>query len=194
MLDITDCRDLTSLQAVICMILFLQSSAKLSVCYAYIGVALHSAIRMGLHRTVKGNFDPIETEIRKRIFWQIRRLDIYVGVMLGLPMMLSDDDIDQELPAEVDDDYLTLEGIKPMPDDYTPLMSAVVAHTKLIMILRRVCQQIYPLKGSHAEGRPQSFIVSHAKIRAIERELSDWMESLPMGLRPGGTASPELQR
>ena len=52
MMDIADCRDLTSLQAIIFMILFLQSSAKLSQCYAYIGVArlqevktVHSVLR-----------------------------------------------------------------------------------------------------------------------------------------------------
>ena len=51
LMDIADCRDLMSVQAVICMIIFMQSSAKLSQCYAYVGVALRSALRMGLHRS-----------------------------------------------------------------------------------------------------------------------------------------------
>lgn len=66
MMDIADCRDLTSIQAIIFMILFLQCSAKLSQCYAYLGVALRSALRIGLHRAHAGSFNPIETQIRKR--------------------------------------------------------------------------------------------------------------------------------
>ena len=194
LMDITDCRDLPSLQAVVCMILFLQSSAKLSVCYSYIGIAIHSAIRMGLHRSIRGNFDPVETEVRKRLFWQIRKMSIYVGAMLGLPIPLSDDDIDQALPEEIDDEYLSIDGPRPMPPGYTPLASAMNAHTRLIMILRRVVKYIYPIKGIHASNRPQSYSVSHAKIREIERDLSTWMDELPLGLRPGGTISPEMQR
>lgn len=61
-MDITDCRDLTSLQAIVFMIMFLQCSAKLATCYAYIGVALRSAMRMGLHRSFQDSFSPIEAE------------------------------------------------------------------------------------------------------------------------------------
>lgn len=70
---------------------------------------------MGLHRSVPNTFNPVERELRKRMFWIIRKLDIYVGALLGLPQMLSSDDVDQEMPLEVDDEYITLEKISPMP-------------------------------------------------------------------------------
>jgi hypothetical protein len=197
-MDITDCRDLPSIQTVICMIYFLQSSAKLSTCYSYIGIALHSAVRMGLHRSIQGRFNPIECEIRKRIFWQIRKLDIYTGAMLGLPMMLADDDIDQEQPLDVDDEYITIDRILPMPEGVTPLASAMNAHTGIVRILQKVNKYIYPLKPMSAErGKKQTLPVNHARIREIERDLQDWMENLPTGLRPGGAApgaSAELTR
>lgn len=79
LMDVTDCRDLTSLQAIVFMIMFLQASAKLSTCYSHIGLALRSAVRMGLHRSVSVNFNPIDREIRKRLFWVIRNMDTYVG-------------------------------------------------------------------------------------------------------------------
>lgn len=78
-MDVTDCRDLTSLQAIVFMIMFLQASAKLSTCYSHIGIALRSAVRMGLHRSVSVNFNPIDRETRKRLFWVIRNMDTYVG-------------------------------------------------------------------------------------------------------------------
>ena len=196
LMDIAESRDLPSLQTIICMILFLQSTAKLSTCWSYVGIALHSAIRMGLHRSIAGAaFNPIEIEIRKRMFWQIRKMDIYVGAMLGLPTMLSDDDIDQEEPLEIDDECLTVDRILPMSEDRVPLMAATNAHLRLIRILQRIMHDIYPIKNTqHLRGKAQSYVISYSTIREIERDLHEWMENLPMSLRPGGTVSPRLER
>ena len=76
LLDIADCRDLTAIQTLIFMILFLQSSAKLSTCYVYVGAALRSALRLGLHRALPKGFNPLEAESRKRVFWTIRKLSL----------------------------------------------------------------------------------------------------------------------
>ena len=194
MIDVTDCRDLTSLQTVLFMILFLQSSSRLSTCYSHIGIVLRCSIRMGLHRSIAGNFNPIEQEIRKRIFWVVRKMDIYVAALLGLPMYLHDDDVDQELPLEIDDEFLTSEKITPMPPGRrVSLMTAFNAHTRLVDILAKTTRYIYPAKG-FTLGRNQSIAVSHAKVREIERDLQAWMEGLPMALRPGGEAVPEIGR
>ena len=196
MMDITDCRDLPSLQAIIFMIIFLQSTAKLATCYSYIGIAIHSAVRMGLHRSISRNFNPIELQIRKRMFWQIRKMDFYVGAMLGLPIMLNDDDVDQELPDDIDDEYLTMDAVLPVPAGKVPLLAGSNAHTRLTLILKKVVKHIYPLKGlgQVRDKSDASYVVSHARIREIEQDLQGWMESLPMGLRPGGSTSPELSR
>ena len=198
-MDITECRDLPSLQAVLFMIIFLQSSAKLATCYSYIGIALFSAVRMGLHRSISRNFNPIEQETRRRIFWTIRKMDIYVGAILGLPIMLSDDEIDQELPQEVDDEFVTSERIFPMPPGRVSLIAASNAHTKLLKVLQKVAKYIYPIKGlkpasSGSSKGHQTYVVSHAKIREIERELQEWMVNLAPELRPGGEVSPEFAR
>jgi len=197
LIDIADCRDLQSLQAVIFMIMFLQSSAKLSTCYSYIGVANRSALRMGLHRSIRDNFSPIELEMRKRTFWVIRKMDIYVGALLGLPHTMSEHDIDQDYPAEVDDEYITATEILPMPPGQVSLMTAANAHTRLVHILEKIVRYIYPLKGAKPNGQGgayNSYSISYAKIRELERGLQDWLEKLPMGLKPGGEAPPIIVR
>ena len=196
MIDVTDCRDLTALQTILLMIIFLQSSARLGTCYSHIGIVLRSAIRMGLHRTVSIQFDPVELETRKRIFWVVRKMDIYVGALLGLPRMLSDKDIDQEMPVEVDDEYITTQGILPMPVARLSLMTAFNCHTQLVQILSKTVKYIYPMKArEHSQvNSNQTYVVSHAKIREIEHDLQQWLEILPMTLRPGGEASPEIAR
>ncbi|KAI2727701.1 transcriptional regulator family: Fungal Specific TF [Penicillium roqueforti] len=195
LLEITDCRDLVSLQAICFMVLFLQSSAKLSTCYSYVGIALRSALRLGLHRSVAADFNPLERELRKRIFWVVRKMDIYVSTLLGLPQILSDDDIDQEYPMEVDGDFITSEGITQPPSNYTPLMAGCNAHTRLSNIILKVVKYIYPVKNARYRSKSdQRYMVSHSKIREIERDLQNWMEELPPALRPGTEVSPQLER
>lgn len=195
MLEITDCRDLTSLQAICFMVLFLQSSAKLSACYSYIGVALHSALRLGLHRTVKADFDPIEQELRKRIFWFIRTMDVYISTILGLPQLISDDDIDQEYPMDLDGQFITARGIAQMPTDYTSLMAGCNAHSRLGKILLKVVRCIYPVKtANHLSTFDRQYMVNHSSIQEIERDLQTWMEEIPSALRSDTEESPQFER
>lgn len=189
LLDITDCRDLTSLQAIVFMIQFLQSSAKLSTCYAYIGVALRSALRMGLHRSFNASFNPIEAETRKRLFWVIRRMDTYVGAMLGLPRFLEEEDIDQDFPVEVDDEYITETEILPMPEGTISVMSAFNAHTRIVQVLSKICRYVYPIKGTQSGSKNSvTYTVEYSKIRELEQDLAQWLDELPMALKPGGDA------
>lgn len=195
MLDITDCRDLVTIQTITFMIMFLQSSAKLPVCYAYIGIALRACCRLGLHRNIPNTFTPLESEERKRIFWLVRKMDSYVGAVLGLPQMLSDDDIDQEFPTEIDDDYITAQGIRPMPAGTFPLQRASNAHTRLTNILRKVVRYIYPVRGAIYNGQADSrYSISHKRIRELERDLQTWMDQLPTELRPSDNAGRDLSR
>lgn len=179
------------------MILFLQSTSNLSTCYSYVGVALRSAVRMGLHRNMTAQFNPIERETRRRIFWIIRKMDTYVSALLGFPRMLSDADIDQDLPIEVDDEYITKDGILPMPEGTMSMYAASNAHTRLMDILAKVIAYIYPIKGIEQctkESSTPGYTVSHSKIREIERDLQEWLDKLPMGLRPGGDVDSDVMR
>ena len=193
MIDISECRDLTSLQCMLFMILFLQSSSRLSACYSHLGIALRSAIRIGLHRSLPNVFNPLEQELRKRIFWCIQKLDIYVGVLLGFPTMLTNEDIDQEYPLEVDDEYITTERIIPMPAGKPSLMAAFNAHTRVVEILKKTVKYIYPINGPKSQSS-HSYIVSHARIREIEHDLEQWQEQLPEAFRSGGQAPREFLR
>jgi hypothetical protein len=195
MLDITDCRDLRTIQTIFFMILFLQSSAKLATCYGYIGIALRACCRLGLHRVMPADkFNPIELEERKRIFWLVRKIDTYVGGMLGLPQMLSDEDIDQELPAEIHDECITAEGTRTMPPGTFSLIKATNAHTRLTFIYRKVVRYIYPIKHSAPPSVTGHYTISHGRIRELERDLQIWMDELPVELRPSDNAGMELSR
>ena len=124
----------------------------------------------------------------------VRKLDAYVGAALGLPQMLSDEDIDQEYPSEVDDEYITEQAILPMPAGTFALMRATNAHTKLTMIMRKVVRYIYPLKSLDNSKAESNYSISHKKIRELEKDLQNWMDQLPTELRPSDNVGRELER
>ena len=107
--------------------------------------------------------------------------------------MLSDDDIDQDLPLEVEDACITQDAILPMSAGNTSLMAAFNAHSRLIRLLAKTVRYVYPLHTTRSKSN-HAYAVSHAKIREVEQDLQRWMEDLPMALRPGGEAPPELVR
>lgn len=189
MIEVTDCRDCTSIQCVILMILFLQSSAKMSTCYSYVGIALSASLRMGLHRNIPVP-DLVESEVRKRIFWTVRKMGIYVGTLLGLPKGIQDEDIDQDYPTELDDQFITKDGFLRTPGELPSSIAAANAHTKLLKILDKLVRKIYPIKGMQISknGRRAGYIVNYTTVREIEEDLEQWKKELPMYLRPGDDA------
>lgn len=200
--DITECRDLTSLQALLFIILFLQATSNLSACYAFVGIALRSAFRIGLHRHLQHErIDTIEDETRRRVFYVIRQMDIYVSTLLGFPLMLNSDDIDQPYPTEVDDEYISPTMILQPPPGSSSFYVAFNAHTRLMEILAKITKHVYPLKGSSqsvksgSSGRSNaSYSVSYSRIKEIEADLHLWYEQLPERWRPSPDGDIEVVR
>ncbi|KAJ1337446.1 proline utilization trans-activator [Microdochium nivale] len=198
--DITECRDLISLQALLFMILFVQSISNLSTCYGFVGIALRSALRMGLHRDIgDASFGPIEVETRKRVFYVCRQMDTYISALLGFPLLLHEDDIDQPLPAMVNDEYITAAGILTPPPGTPSFFEAFNAHVKLMDILAKIVKHIYPVRsgpvpGSQEKASHASFMISYAKVRDMEEALQQWNEQLPITWRPSSDGPPEVIR
>lgn len=199
--DITECRDLTSLQALLFMILFIQSISNLSTCYGFVGIALRSALRMGLHRHLPHvKLNPIEAETRRRVFYICRQMDTYVSALLGFPLLLNDEDIDQPLPTPVDDQYITKDEIIIPPQGTPSFFEAFNAHVRLMDILGKVVKHIYPLKGieqneGESVGEPYaSYMISYGKIKEMEKELQQWNEDLPVAWRPDSEGPVEFVR
>ncbi|KAL2169681.1 hypothetical protein VTG60DRAFT_5820 [Thermothelomyces hinnuleus] len=198
--DVAECRDMTSLQALVYMILFLQATSNISDCYAFLGIALRSCLRMGLHRHIAHHkITPIEDETRRRVFHVIRQMDFYVSAILGFPLLLHDEDVDQPLPTEVDDEYITKEAIRMPPPGTPSFFQAFNAHNRLMRILARVVKDIYPLRGMENDVRGQrkdnkTFMISYSRVQAIEAELQEWQSQLPDYWRPSHDGPIEIIR
>jgi hypothetical protein len=183
------------------MLLFLQVTANISGCYAFVGIALRSAIRMGLHRRLPhAKLTPIEDESRKRAFFVIRQMDTYISAILGFPMMLRHEDVDQALPIEVDDEYITNEAILTPPPGTPSFFQAFNAQARLMEILEKVVRHIYPVKGMEESLRKKeestnaTYVINYGRIREIERDLQDWYDRLPEYWRPSPDGPIEVIR
>ncbi len=198
--EVTECRDLTSLQALLFRILFLQATSNLSACYSFVGIALRAALRMGLHRHLPhAKMTPIEHETRRRVFYVIRQMDTYVSALLGFPLLLHDEDVDQPLPTEVDDEYITRDAILTPPAGTPSVFEAFNAHTRLMQILEKVVKYIYPRKGIEdcvlsGDRANTTYMISYGKIKEIECDLHNWYEKLPIHWRPNPEGPIELVR
>ncbi|CUM65480.1 uncharacterized protein PRCAT00003124001 [Priceomyces carsonii] len=188
LIDITNVGDITSIQTTVMMTIYLQCSARLSTCYLYIGIALRSAIKEGLHRDLsifqnqQRKFDVIEADTRKRLFYTIYKMDIYINSLLGLPLSLDEDDLDQEIPPDLDDENITRERYL-FENQGNKLSSAGCAnfHTKLMLILSKVIKELYPIK---VKQTPYSPDLLHNKVSELELKLKNWIDSLPAELKP----------
>ena len=196
MIDIADCRDVASLQAIVFIIIFLQCSGSLSTCYNYLGFALRSAIRMGMHRKIDTNFTPIERETRRRIFWVLKKTDIYVSTVLGLPATMTSNDVDQELPAEIDDEFILGDSILPQPDGRLAGVTATNTHVRLIEILTKIVTRVYAIRGTKQKvnERGKVYLIEDSKICEIQVCLQQWLDQLPKPLNPSSEISQKLTR
>lgn len=196
MIEMTDIRDMESLQAVLLMVMFLQASSGMQTCYSYVEIALSAAVKMGLHRALpEQRFNPLDREVRKRVFWNCWKMDMYVSALLGLPKGINLEDVDCPLPSMIDDEYITRDDIRPQPEGEVSLMAPVLAHTRLLQIMSKTVRYIYPVKGveSNIVGG-SAYTVSVARVHEIENDLSKWLEELPKALQPGPDCPPQLLR
>ncbi|SCW03116.1 LAFE_0G03290g1_1 [Lachancea fermentati] len=180
LIDVTNATDIQAIQTIFMLTIFLQCSAKLTTCYSYIGVALRSAMREGLHRKITNpNLSPVDLETKKRLFWTIYKMDVYMNCILGLPSCLSEEDVDQELPGDYDDDRITENGIDPQPWGKISSCGMNNEHTKLIMIMKHIYEKVY-----RHRNEAHSASLTFDKINSVQTELNNWSMALPLQLKP----------
>lgn len=126
---------LTSVQARLAQCFYLLGQSRINHCWSLFGTMAHLALAIGLNRNRRGypsaDIDRVETECRRRTFWCAYTLDSYLSAALGRPRTFHDDDIDQELPSNVEDSDLV--GDMSVPHQTQPkqsLMLAPVAHVR----------------------------------------------------------------
>ncbi|KAL3474322.1 fungal-specific transcription factor domain-containing protein [Aspergillus californicus] len=98
-------RSVENVEAMTLLVVYHLRSASSQGVWYMIGLAMRTAIDLGLHRRANEiNLDPITAQMRRRLFWTVYYLERVVSMSLGRPFSIADRHIDLPLPVDVDDD------------------------------------------------------------------------------------------
>ncbi|KAF6810869.1 3-carboxy-muconate cycloisomerase, partial [Colletotrichum sojae] len=151
--------------------IYLQLSSRYSVASQLGGMATRMAQNLGLHRhSQRFKFDPLETELRRRVWWCQYSLDTFSSAYHGMPRLIRDQDVDTDLPSRVDHDQVSRESVAfPLPGERSPVDTALCMF-KLAVIVGEALEKLY------STTRRRGGV---AKIARLEAELAMWERMLP---------------
>lgn len=193
MVNLDRCRDILSLQTLLCFILFLISTARLATAHTFTGLAVAAAMRMGLHsQTSCDGLSHLEKDIRRRVFWTIVKLDMYSGTVLGLPGMINLDYVDQLKPSGLTRDYENAEQGGFASLTTRRMFAASSQYLEVLLIMGKVVQKLYPKTDAeaHLVGLSKKIYVNNAVIVEIENDFKTWRDGLSEALGSPERGSP----
>ena len=160
--------------------MFLVESNRKSAGWNWMGIAIRISFDIGLNCEA-GIWDPIEEEMRRRVFWSIYACDWYakshdtrsiadvsslLSLELGRPSMIQEEDCDVQMPSPASDEII-YEGsnwTSPAPEVAT---SALLPTIRVIGPIARLLKML---------KSPQ---ISPATLRLYDTHLETVMNSLP---------------
>ncbi|OJD15912.1 hypothetical protein AJ78_03892 [Emergomyces pasteurianus Ep9510] len=142
----------------------------------YRSLAVGMCHQLGLHQSQRRfSFNPLTSEMRKKVFWCQYVLDRFTAALTGLPVLIAESDIAAEYPADVDDENITDAGFVPTLSGQSTRISSALALFSASRILSKVLSQMYPSPGGYN--------VSLSTIHSLAEELDEWQKGLPSHLR-----------
>ncbi|KAK5021072.1 Gypsy retrotransposon integrase-like protein 1 [Exophiala sideris] len=197
MIDITACRNLCTLQILLCYILFLISTARLASAHGFLSLACSSALRLGLHHRLTDDdttVSPEDRDIGRNIFWTILKLDIYLSAVLGLPTLV---DLREVIPIiDVSLKDALHQATSSLPNREAILLGASAKHLEIMLIISKAIKTLYPMVSSENEvpGKSGNISVSLRSLEEIEARYHDWGESTSELLTKGNDGSTNFIR
>ncbi|OGM48880.1 Zn(II)2Cys6 transcription factor [Aspergillus bombycis] len=165
---------LESVQARFLMVLYLLSSSRAHRAWFTLGTAIQLIMALGLHSRRRNRDTPevnlIQQECQRRVVWCSYTLDKYLSLMLGTPRLWHDEDLDERLPARVNDEDISPDRISPPTRDC--VMDAAIFHALLARVLSQAAKEPYVVAG--ITDREEINI-----IRGLCERVAEWHAELP---------------
>lgn len=148
-----------------------------------VGASYKLSIRLQLHDEASyRSLNPIERELRKRIFWLQYGADKTISAIDGAPSVWHEQDCGEvTLPSPVDDEYITEEGYLDQPDDQTPTLAGFYYISKLFRLLGQITD-----KRRIDRLRPPSGVLLQMRISEVEQifhQVMTLMDNAPEALK-----------
>ena len=117
------------------------------------------ALECGLHHDgTQFDGNPLETEMRRRVFWCVFMLHLFSSAFMGIPRALHEADITIAEPSDIDDEYLTSTKVLNSLPGRTKI-HRFVSVCRLVRILSRTLDVLYTHnKRRHASTRIEQMV------------------------------------
>jgi len=195
--ELLQCHDIRSGQVLILLAFYSLRAPTGPGAWTYIGLAMRTCIDLGLHRRTPVNkYSILELEMRKRIFWTCYCLDRQISIILGRPFSISDQDIDAELPLDIDESVhniavfeAALAASDSTPNDQAPKastsLSCFIHICRLRRIESRIQQSIY--RVDEFSG------TTEMEVESFLQQLKVWKENIPSDARQHSADKPSTE-
>ncbi|KAJ6131113.1 hypothetical protein N7523_001573 [Penicillium sp. IBT 18751x] len=194
---------IASVEAMVLIVLYnLRTTSNASVWYM-IGLAMRTCVDFGLHRKARyGKLSAYESEKRRRLFWTVYIVERHTACSLGRPFSIAEEEIDAEIPANLDDsitDEKTITQIlkgeccaEPKP---IPTLGKFIASIQLQRIVSEIHTRIYRVDKQPSSlffeiaplmGRLEAFkkTVPSLVLQDCDFTYMHWNNSVRMLLQP----------
>jgi len=146
-------------------------------------MAIRHCIELGYHRNVaryRKLSTPLVAEMSTRCFWVAYDIDRVAAFILGRPVGIPDEAIDVELPLDLEDDFITKDGLtksaRTSPDEPPTYMTGAIHVIKLRRLWSKFADYLYPTSTKPAAPHDTTRKLIAGDLR---KELEDWYSTLP---------------
>ncbi|KAL4865039.1 fungal-specific transcription factor domain-containing protein [Aspergillus spectabilis] len=174
--------ELETIQAILCCAVYSLRSPIGTSHWKLAGLALRHCIDLGYHRNSKRlrtTANPLQLELRKRVFWCAYSMESQAAVMLGRPQGIPYQEVDAEYPMDIDDSCITMTGIrgKPrtLPTDPPTVVTKSIHTFRIRRLLGRIHSSLYSNSTPCCSGKhDQEYQTQH-----LRSEIENWRSSMP---------------
>jgi hypothetical protein len=162
---------LANVQALLLLSLYQRNAGERNTAWMLLGHAARMAIGLGIQRDGQnGNFDPIERNTRRIVWWQLHLYEQDMSLELGRPCATQTIDVSAALP----DDTITDGG--DLPPDY-------LGHAIELARLSARVKRFVAAKSADYD-KADELRQARSMLDMLERELSSWRSGLPLHMLP----------
>ncbi|KAL4793910.1 fungal-specific transcription factor domain-containing protein [Aspergillus venezuelensis] len=165
--------DTSSLQALVLIAFYHQLTGRPLSLIQLNGHMVRIAQSIGLHRHARRfRLKATEVELRKRLWWWIYTFDRITSIVHGLPALISDTDVDNDMPTDCQLRSLEdTELVHPLPGQTTP-----VFFFNQYATMGKKMSSILDLLYTTTQRRQGA-----AKIERLDRDMRVWSQNLDAG-------------
>lgn len=152
-IDTLETGNITLVQALALISNYIQKRGKPNSGYNYLGLSLHMAMGLGMHKEFHNwRIAPLQMEIRRRVWWCLYNFYIGAAITFGRPLAWPTNGIEVALPLNVDDRDLTnLSTSLPPPRSGLTTHSAVSAQSRFHLMTNEIYAKVISLPFPDAQ-------------------------------------------